>query len=212
MHPLSIEQPDSLLTRASLLFRLRDWSDSTSWSEFYRLYRPMIYRLTRRSGLSHDEAEEVTQDVFKRVAETIHNFKSDPQRGSFRGWLMNLTRWRSADKLRARRPEEKRAWAGPARPDFKGTGTIERLPDPRNSAMAWESEWQLNLIDAALARLARRTPPRHFQVFELYTRQNWPVLRVAKELGTNPASIYLISHRLLKQLKIEVAHLKKQFG
>src|SRR5258708_232651 len=88
----------SLHTRPTLLFRLRDWQDSASWGEFYRLYHKLVSSLATRSGLTHSEAEEVTQDVFKRVSETIREFESNPQRGTFRGWLMNLTRWRVADK------------------------------------------------------------------------------------------------------------------
>ncbi len=207
---MSFEQSNSLLTRASLLFRLRDWKDAASWEEFYRLYRKLVYGLARRSGLSHNEAEEVMQDVFKRVAETIHSFESDPQRGSFRGWLMNLTSWRVADKFRARRPEEHHVAIGR---DKTATGSVERIPDPQTSdETTWEDEWQRNVLDVALARLARRVPAKQFQAFDLYACQNWPVLRVSRELGINPASIYLISHRLTKQLKAEVENLKAQLG
>lgn len=209
MSTMSLEQPRSLLTRASLLFRLRDWEDAASWEEFYRLYRKLVYGLARRSGLSHAEAEDVVQDVFKRVAETIKDFEADPKRGSFRGWLMNLTRWRIADKFRARPPES--AAARDSRDD--ATGTMERLPDPAaNDDAVWESEWQQNVLEAALSRLARRVPAKHFQAFELYARQQWPVLRVARELGLNPAAVYLINHRLTKQLKTEVARLQTQLG
>ncbi|HKB89174.1 MAG TPA: hypothetical protein VKC60_01525, partial [Opitutaceae bacterium] len=71
---MSTDEPASTLrTRASLLGRLQDWKDAGSWDEFYRLYRKLVYGLACRSGLTHVEAEEVTQDVFKRVAETIHD-------------------------------------------------------------------------------------------------------------------------------------------
>ena len=60
--------------------------------------------------------------------------------------------------------------------------------------------------------LARRVPAKHFQVFDLYSRQGWPVLRVSRELGVNPAAVYLISHRLTKQLKTEVAALSASLG
>lgn len=214
MSTMSTEQSQSLRTRASLLFRLRDWKDSASWEEFYRLYRKLVYGLARRAALNHNEAEEVTQDVFKRVAETIHNFESDPQRGSFRGWLMNLTRWRVADKFRARRAEEHQIAASRDNTNTGSTaGSIERIPDPQiDDEAVWENEWQRNVLEVALGRLARRVPAKQFQAFDLYARQSWPVLRVSRELGINPASVYLISHRLTKQLKAEVAHLKAQLG
>jgi RNA polymerase sigma factor (sigma-70 family) len=207
----TMDEPlSSLHTRPTLLFRLRDWEDKGSWDEFYRLYRNFVYGLARRGGLTHVEAEEVTQEVFIRVAETIQAFESDPARGTFRGWLAQLTRWRIADKFRAR-PRD--AAGGPSRRSEEfadATRTIERLPDDRTAPLdaASEAEWQKHVLDAALARLARRVPAKHFQVFDLYSRQGWPVMRVARELGLNPASVYLISHRLTKQLKAEVEKLR----
>jgi len=213
MRSLPLEIPRSVPTRASLLFRLRNWKDSSSWHEFYRLYHKLVYALARRSELCHDEAEDVVQDVFKRVAETIHGFEAQPRRGSFRSWLMNLTRWRIADKFRDRMPESAPAlprWDAPA---LDRTSTLERLPDAQCAEdPAWETEWQRNLLETALARLARRVPARHFQAFDLYARQRWPVLRVARDLGINPAAVYLISHRLTRQLKAEVDRLKAQLG
>lgn len=207
---MSQQDPNSLLTRATLLFRLRNWHDQASWEEFYGLYHKLVYGLARRSGLTHDEAEDVAQEVFKRVAETIHDFESNPRRGTFRSWLMNLTRWRVADKFRARQgnPGFRDRSSGEDRTD-----TVERLPDPNaNDDSVWETEWQQNLLDTALARLARRVPAKQFQIFELYARQQWSVLRVARELGINPARVYLVSHRLTKALKAEVKRLQSQLG
>ena len=199
----------TLRTRPSLLFRLRDWEDESSWTEFYRLYHRFIYSCARRSGLAHADADEVTQDVFKRVAETVHEFESDPARGSFRGWLLNLTRWRVADKFRSRKPHENQLPFS-TEVDSDRTAEIERLPNDDDLDSAWNEEWQRSLMDAALARLARRVPAKQFQMFDLYRRRDWSVLRVARELGVNPATVYVVSHRLTKQLKAEVERLRAQ--
>jgi len=209
--PDNQETVSSLRTRASLLMRVHQWDDTSSWNEFYRLYHKLIYGLARRSGLAHADAEDVTQEVFKRVAETIHEFESDPARGKFRGWLMNLTRWRITDKFRA---QAKPSAPSPGSPDATSprTSTINRLPDNVDRDAEWDKEWQLHLLEAACARLARRTKPRHFQVFDLYVRQRRPVLQVARELKLNVAQVYLLGHRLTKELKAEVEKLREQLG
>jgi len=201
----------SLLTRPTLLYRVREWDDGASWAEFHRLYRRLVYGRARRAGLAHADAEDVAQDVFKRVAETIKDFDLNPERGSFRGWLMKLTQWRIADKFEyvRRIPAQ-----SPVRHDDTsvGTATIERVPTPVDDEDEWDREWQQHLLSAAVERMARQVKPRHFQVFELYVRQQWPVLKVSAELGINPASVYVIGHRLTKQLKAEVEKLQKQLG
>ena len=191
--------------------RVQSWEDSTSWAEFHRLYKKLIYGLARRSGLSHEDAEDVTQDVFKRVAETIHTFESDPNRGTFRGWLMNLTRWRITDKFNAK-PKNEHHSVRSFDETSGGTATIERVPDKTGGDEEWEKEWQRHLLDAACDRLARRVKAKHYQIFDLYIRQQLPVLQVAKDLRVNPASIYLIGHRLTKQLKAEVELLREKIG
>jgi RNA polymerase sigma factor (sigma-70 family) len=209
MITMESEPVSSLRTRPSLLFKLRNWEDDASWEEFYRLYRKLVYGFSRRSGLTHEESEEVTQDVFTRVAKTIQNFESNPDKGSFRGWLMTLARWRVTDKFRGR-TQARRASGGPESEDR--TSTVERIPDPAKAGEVWENEWRTTILDAAMERVARRTQAKHFQIFDLHIRQQWPVLRVSRELGVNAASIYLITHRLTKQLKAEVAKLEATMG
>lgn len=211
MNPPRAHPGTSLLTRPSLLFRVREWNDSASWEEFHRLYRRLIYGRARRAGLSHADAEDVAQDVFKRVAETIRDFDTNPERGSFRGWLMKLTHWRIADKFKSRR-EFQPPTLGTHESNSAATSLVENLPAPPAEEDEWDREWQQHLLAAASERLARQVKPRHFQVFDLYVLQQWPLLRVTKELRISPASVYVIGHRLKKQLKAEVEKLQKQLG
>ena len=157
------------------------------------------------------KGSQISSIVFKRVAETIHEFESDPERGKFRGWLMNLTRWRVANKF-ARAPKENLSPSAPRDETSTSTSTINRLPDPAQLDAEWELEWQRHLLDAARERISHRVKGRHYQAFDLYVRRRWPVLKVARELGMNPAAVYLIGNRLTKQLKAEVEKLKEQLG
>jgi RNA polymerase sigma factor (sigma-70 family) len=211
---LPLENLESLPpTRASLLLRLRNWQDSVSWSEFYHLYFKLVYSHGRRAGLNHSEAEEVVHDVFQGVAESIANFAPQPNRGSFRRWLLNLTRWRVIDyrrqddvmapRVRARLPELENA----------GVGLIETLPDPSIvEEECWEVDWRSAVLDAALARIAKKVPAKKIQAFELYTRRHWTAAEIARELGINQASVYMSNHRLTRKLKKEVAHLVAKIG
>jgi RNA polymerase sigma-70 factor (ECF subfamily) len=203
-----------LPTRASLLRRISDPSDTASWTEFYRLYKKLVFGFACRSGLSRADAEEVTQDVFNRVSQTIHEFESDPKRGTFRGWLRNLTRWRVMDKLRERqRLERGRAPRSPAGEVHDGTTTIERVADLSEQESAhqlWESEWEHRVLDAAMDHLRDRVDPKHFQVFELHAVQGRSPSQIASELELNRATVYVIHYRLRKLLAAEVGRLKAE--
>src|SRR6266404_4758915 len=91
---------DSLPTRRSLLSRLRDLGDSDSWRTFFDTYWRLIYNLARKSGLSDTEAQDVVQETIIAVARKMPGFRYDPAKGSFKQWLLLITRRRIQDHFR----------------------------------------------------------------------------------------------------------------
>ena len=90
---------DSQKTRSSLLVRIRDARDDEAWCEFVDVYAPLVYRFARLRGLQNADAADVTQDVLQTVARSISGFEYDPERGSFRGWLLSVARSRLCDLI-----------------------------------------------------------------------------------------------------------------
>jgi RNA polymerase sigma-70 factor (ECF subfamily) len=205
------EQDDLLPTRRSLLSRLKDWDDQESWRDFFNTYWKLIYSAAIKAGLTDAEAQEVVQETIITVAKKMKAFKYDPSLGSFKGWLLNTTRWRIADQLRLRQqaaqPNERRA------PATTSTDAIERIPGDAGIDLdaVWEEEWQKNLMDAALQRVKRQVSPQQYQLFDLYVFKNWPVRKIAKTFGVSASRVYLAKHRISRLLKKEVKYLEKQF-
>lgn|ERR1022692_906649 len=199
---------DSIATRASLLGRIRNWEDRESWEDFNQTYWRLIYGVARRAGLADAEARDVVQETLLGVAKKIHEFESNPERGSFKGWLLNLTRWRIADHFRRLPP----AQPGPRTESGPGdrTATIDRVPDPVEIDALWETEWKKTLLETAMDRVSRRVNPKHAQIFDLYAVRRWAAAKVARELGVSRVQVYLVNHRLTRLLKEEVAYLQKK--
>ena len=81
---MSDKKNELLPTRASLLERMRDWQNQTSWQEFFDLYWKLIYGVARKAGLSDSEAQDVVQEVLVHVAKQMPTFRFDPALGSFK--------------------------------------------------------------------------------------------------------------------------------
>ena len=89
-------------TRTTLLGRLKDWRDNSSWQEFFDTYWKLIYGFAIKAGLNEAEAEDVVQETMISVAKKIPGFKYNRNIGSFKGWLLMTTRWRIIDQFRKR--------------------------------------------------------------------------------------------------------------
>src|SRR6267143_4658473 len=119
---------DWLPTRWSLITRLKSWDDRASWQEFFDTYWKLIYAAALKAGLSDAEAQDVVQETVITVAKNLPQFKTNPERGSFKGWLLHTTRWRIADQLRKRPPVHEHNLN--RRDDTTRTATVERIADP----------------------------------------------------------------------------------
>src|SRR5687768_902150 len=129
-------------TRQSLLSRLKDWDDHESWRTFFNTYWRLIYAVAVKSGLTTTEAEDVVQETLLVVAKEMPDFEYDPARGSFKGWLLEISRRRIANQVR-RRLKQPHPTAGAlmgestrppcgerVEPDQRRTATVERMSDP----------------------------------------------------------------------------------
>jgi RNA polymerase sigma factor (sigma-70 family) len=221
---MSHETDEFLPTRRSLLNRLKNWGDQESWQEFFDLYARLIHNVALKAGLTKAEAQEVVQETVIAVAKKIGEFRSDPARGSFKSWLMTITRRRIADQFEKRAHNGRLAKALPPAPgvaprentteDATRTSTLDRVPDPAtlNLDGYWEEQWQKHIFNAAAARVKAQISPKQFQAFELYVLREWPATKVARTLGVNVASVYLAKHRIGTLLKKETAALEKRLS
>jgi RNA polymerase sigma factor (sigma-70 family) len=199
-----MSRAEFLATRQSLVERLADWNDRKRWQQFFDSYWRLIHRAARNAGLTESEAQEVVQETLITVAKKIDRLKYDPALGSFKGWLLNITRWRIADQFRKRRRAGEQSTKTGR--DERETVTIERIADPAGFDLdaAWDEEWRSNLLQAATARVKRKVSAKQYQIFDCYVLKQWPVQKVAKELRVSVAQVYLAKHRLSALLKKEV--------
>jgi len=189
-------------TRRSLLSRLRNLDDQESWRTFFNFYWRLLYNVARKSGLDDSSAQEVVQETVIGVARKMPEFRYDPERGTFRQWLLRITRRRIIDHLR-------RLYRQPARADIAPDLLDENeqhaaaITDQSSSAIetVWNEEWEKTTFEAALAHVRTKVNPRHFQVFDYCVLKEWPTAKVAEVLGLNAAQVYLAKHRVAQSVK-----------
>ena len=196
-------------TRWTLIERLKDWDDQQSWRDFFDIYWKLIYGVATKAGLSDAEARDVVQETLITVSKNVGAFKCDPAFGSFKAWLLKITRWRITDQLRKRLPSEKPRRAN--LDESRRTTTMGRIADPHGPELdkIWDDEWRRTLAQAALQRIKDKVRPKQFQIFDCYLNKNWPVERITQTLGVSTTQVYLAKHRITAMLKKEIRSLEK---
>jgi RNA polymerase sigma factor (sigma-70 family) len=188
-------------TRTSLIRRLKDWDDQDGWQDFFDTYGRFIHNVALKSGLSEAEAEDVVQETMVSVAKRMLTFSYDRRSGSFKTWLLNVTRWRITDQIR------KRGWhkALPLPPP-NADQTVD-LTGPNLEAV-WNAEWENRLLEAATSKVKRRLDPQKYQIFDYYVNKQWAAPKVAKAFGISIDQVYMARHRVAGLLKDEVQRLR----
>ena len=189
-------------TRRSLLGRLKNWQDQDSWQEFSKIYERLIWDTARKAGLTEVEAQEVVQETLLSVAKKIAGFNYDANVGSFRNWLLQITKRRIVDQFRKRRPQTQYTAQAPSR--------VEEIPDATALSFEalWNEEWHLAVLEMARAFVKQNVGAKQYRMFEMYVLQQQPMRLVTKTLGVNAAQVYMAKYRITQLLKREIKHLK----
>jgi RNA polymerase sigma-70 factor (ECF subfamily) len=196
-------------TRKSLIGRLGNWQDQRSWDEFYNIYSRLIFNVAVQSGLRSEEASDVVQETVLRFAQQQKEGKYDPDKGSFKAWLMNQARWRITDQFRKRKKDTAMMDFG-SPDDSRRTAVLDRCEDPAGPDIekVWNAEWSKSLTERGLASVKQLVAPKQFQIFDCYVIKGWPASKVKEELGVSFTQVYLAKNRVGGILKKEIKKLE----
>ena len=137
MSTLVITSASSPPTTKELVHRcLRD--DSWAWETLVDRFVRLVYAIGVRHGLTPDEVEDVAQEVFLTLAQTLHTI-DDPER--LPSWLMTTTRrlcWRAVQRRRREHPMEEADLNDS--PLTSQTPLIEAMPTMDEIVLIWHRQ------------------------------------------------------------------------
>jgi len=193
-------------TRASLLLRLRDLNDATAWSQFVRLYLPMVYHYLRRRGMQDADAADVGQEVLKSVAAAMPGFHYDAARGNFRGWLLTVVRSRTSDWLRQKSRRELVAGDSAIAGQRQQQEADEAIEEERRQ---WEADYQHALFECAAARVQPQVNATTWEAFWQTTVAGQPAAEVAEATGLTTGAVYVARSRVTARLRQEIQQIEQ---
>jgi RNA polymerase sigma-70 factor (ECF subfamily) len=189
-------------TRITLLTQLRqDPSDQAGWGEFVERYGRHIYRWCRQWKLQDADAEDVTQTILVKLTQKLRAFAYDPSR-SFRGWLKTVAHhtWQDFEDSR-RRPQA-------ALGDRQGQDLMQTIEAREDLALKLEEAFDLELLEAAQARVRLRVAPHTWEAFRLLALEGLPAAEVAARVEMQVAMVYVAKSKVQRMLQEEIGKLE----
>ena len=188
-------------THVTLLTQLRqDPSNQAGWDEFVERYGRHIYRWCRQWNLQDADAEDVTQDILMKLTQKLRAFTYDPSR-SFRGWLKTVAHHAWRDFADSRH-------AGRGAGDGKFQELMLTVEAREDLAERLEQAFDLELLEAAKARVRLRVAPHTWEAFRLMAFEDLSVDEVAARAHLQVAMVYVAKSKVQKMLKEEIAKLE----
>jgi RNA polymerase sigma-70 factor (ECF subfamily) len=178
-------------TRSSLLFRLRETGDDDAWTQFARLYAPLVYHYARRQGLQEADSADVTQEVLRAIMTAADRLGEIHRRGSLRSWLFTVAHHKVHDYRKR------------ARLHGRVLAEVARQPD-RAEEDQWERDYRQRLFNWAAEQVRAGCAVRTWQAFARTAIDGRPAPEVAGELGMSVAGVYLAKSRVMARLKEQI--------
>jgi len=164
--------------------------DREAFASLAERYRAYVYTIAYKITLNQEDALDVAQNVFVRVAEKIGAFNG---RGPFRSWLATIAAREAINHCR--RPSRRETAMDPetvGRLSESQDGGLER--NPRTEA---DKAQRLELVESAMASL----PPQQRAIFTLRLREDLGPKEIAERLSLPPRQVRSQLHRAMATLR-----------
>ncbi len=198
---------EDLKTSETQLRMLQEKGSDQDWEAFYRKYAGVVLSFCGKRGLDEFLAKDVLQETMLLLMRKLPDFTYEAKRGKFRNWLLTLVVGKIRDAHRRQRrlaelPLSEHACLLEAESEWE--------PGER-AAEAIEAAWRQTLVEEALKRLRQnpRIKPKTMAVFEACVIESLPISAAAESFLMPENNIYQIKNRLLRLLRLEVAHLEQ---
>jgi len=192
--------PDPTIAAASNMDALIERcleGDQVAWDQIVRQHWRKVFNLAYKFVGRHDEAEDLTQDIFLKIFKALHTFD---RRANFQTWLISISRNLCIDHYRSVR-KERETMARDV--DASELAPVSRERSPLNQLEQVDLK---ETIRTALAAL----PPALRQAVVLRDLQEFSYQEIADQLGLPEGTVKSRINRGRFELARQLRRLQQQ--
>lgn len=177
----------NFLTEKILLYRIFTKKDPEAYTELYDLYVQRIYRFVFFKVSSHENAEDITSEVFLKAWQfLISNSSEQPEIKSFSGLLYKIARNSIIDFYRARAA--------------KGEVALDENIEASDEGK-WFVELEQKIETEKIIVAIKKMKQEYQEVLTLKYVDELDISEIAEITGKGNVAVRVTLHRALKKLK-----------
>lgn len=183
-------------TRASLILRLPDATDVAAWNELVDIYSPLIRRLAFAQGMQLADADDLTQEVFASIAQSVSRWLDRRDRGPFRAWLLTIARNAAVNQLNRRGTKPLAAGGDEAEPIFAESPAAQsEVTD------FFDLEYRREVFRWAAAQVKGQVATATWSAFWLTQVDGKSVAETSQQIGASVGTVYVSRSRVMKRIQ-----------
>ena len=185
-------------TRESLILRLKNNQDDTSWEQFVVHYRPYICAVARNLGIAEDDIDDIAQQVTLKAWEKLPEFDYNRNFGRFKNWLAQVVRNIVMSYNRGLQREQNKL------ENF--SQNLEEMQDSEFEELA-ERQWKLTIGEMAWENIKDRFSEDAVSCFELLNA-GLKNKEIAARLNLKENTVAVFKKRIVSSLQKEILQLE----
>jgi RNA polymerase sigma factor (sigma-70 family) len=179
------------LNELELIERLRK-GDAAAFKSIVETWQDMVFNTSLGIVQNAEDAEDVAQEVFVQVYESINQFKGDSK---FSTWLYRIAVTKSLDHLRKKKRKKRFAFLQ----SLFGANEeeVRHTPDFHHPGVGLENKEKASVLFKAIDKL----PDNQKTAFTLHKLEGLSYQEVAEVMETTVSSVESLMHRAKGNLK-----------
>ena len=180
-------------TSAGLLARLKSPNAEAAWALFAEIYSPLIFKAALTSGMNHEDALDVVQDVMAVCIKELPHFEYDPKH-KFRSWIKRVTVNRCIDQQRR---NAVRDHVPLLETEIQDSKQLEQVFD--------EKEYTDAVVNRCLRLRDKRFEKQTWDIFwSCFDGSGRSSHDIARQFGVTANVVHLARSRILRFLRTEL--------
>ena len=171
--------------------------DSTAFQEFVDRYKKKIYYIAYDITGDHDDAEDVSQEVFIKVFRSLKTFRRNAKISS---WLYQISVNASIDLLRKKASKPEKSMDDIERADIQ-----ENLPGSSTRAQNPERSAEDLIIQKHISEALQKVSPKERSVFVMRHYNELKIREIAEILSVSPGTVKALFYRATRKLRKELS-------